>query len=48
VSRAPDDPDPDVVARIVAELAGIPRGPIDEDREPPLPLPMDGDNDGNR
>ena len=39
----PDDPpDPDLVARILAELAGIPRGTIDPDREPPLP--MDGDD----
>ena len=45
VSRAPDDPD--AVVRIAAELADVPRGPIDEDREPPL-LPMDGDDDGNR
>ncbi len=28
-------PDP-VVVRIAAELADIPRGPIDPDREPPL------------
>jgi len=42
--RAPDDLDPDAVARIVAELADVPRGPIDPDREPPL-LPMDGDHD---
>ena len=44
VGRVPDEP-PDAVARIVAELAGIPRGPIDPDREPPLPL--DGEGDGN-
>ena len=36
---------PDVVARIVVELADIPRGPIDPDREPPLLL--DGEDDGN-
>ena len=44
VGRVPDDP-PDVVARVVVELADIPRGPIDEDRE--SPLPMDGDDNGN-
>ena len=44
MSRAPDDPpDPDLVARILAELEHIPRGPIDPDREPLLP--MDGDDD---
>jgi len=43
VSNTPDDPpDPDLVARILAELARIPRGPIDPGREPPLPL--DGDD----
>jgi len=35
-------PDPDAVARIVAELADVPRGPIDLDREPPLLM---GDDD---
>ena len=35
-------PDPDLVARILAELAHIPRGPIDPAREPLLP--MDGDD----
>ena len=44
--RSPDDPDPDAVARIAAELADVPRGPIDPDREPPLPL--DGEDDGQR
>jgi len=35
-SRRPDQgPDP-LVARIAAELADIPRGPIDPDREPTL------------
>jgi len=38
-----DPPDPDVVSRIVAELADVPRGPIDEDREPPLPMDGEGD-----
>lgn len=42
-SHAPDPPDPGAVTRIAAELADIPRGPIDLDREPPLP--MDGDDD---
>jgi len=47
VSRTPDDPpNPDVVARIVAELADIPRGTIDPDREPYLL--MDGDDDEQR
>ena len=46
-SHVPDRSDPDPVARIVAELADVPRGPIYPDREPPL-LPMDGDDDGNR
>ena len=41
-----DPPDPDAVACIVAELADVPRGTIDPDREPPL-LPMDGEDDGN-
>ena len=41
-----DHPDPDLVARILAELVGIPRGPIDPDLEPPLP--MDGEDDGQR
>ena len=46
MSSAPDDsPDPDAVSRLVAELADVPRGPIDEDREPPLPL--NGEDDGN-
>lgn len=44
-SHVPDRSDPDPVARIVAELADVPRGPIDLDREPPLP--MDGDDDGS-
>jgi len=34
-SHAPDPPDPDLVTRILAELARIPRGPIDPAREPP-------------
>ena len=41
--NVPDDPpDPDLVARILAELERIPRGPIDPALEPPLPL--DGDD----
>jgi len=41
-SRQPGQgPDP-VVERIAAELADIPRCPIDPDREPPL---TDGDDD---
>jgi len=41
-SRQPGQgPDP-VVERIAAELAHIPRCPIDPDREPPL---ADGDDD---
>jgi len=39
-----DHPDPDLVARILAELERIPRGPIDPAREPPLPM---GDDDGD-
>jgi len=43
-SRQPGQgPDP-LVERIVAELADIPRCPIDPDREPLL---ADGDDDGD-
>ncbi len=43
-SRPPGQgPDP-LVARIAAELADIPRCPIDPDREPLL---ADGDDDGD-